>query len=114
MFPFMGLVPEGMLSSTDIGAGGTAGGVSAARRDDEPLANDGDGRGEAQLAMLVANLNDFNRVAGREEQHVAVLRQGLPGTPVIRVPFLADDVHDIAGLSEIGRWLFDTSPEGWP
>jgi hypothetical protein len=25
---------------------------------------------------------------------------------VIRVPFLADDVHDIAGLTEVGRWLF--------
>ena len=30
-----------------------------------------------------------------------------PGTPVIRVPFLADDVHDVAGLTEMGRWLFD-------
>ncbi len=29
-----------------------------------------------------------------------------PAYAVIRVPFLADDVHDVAGLTEVGRWLF--------
>ena len=45
----------------------------------------------------------------REEQHVAVLAERLPGAPVVRVPFLADDVHDLDGLTEVGRWLFDPS-----
>ena len=26
--------------------------------------------------------------------------------PVIKVPFLPSDVHDLAGLDEIGRYLF--------
>jgi len=59
------------------------------------------------VAALATNLTDLHQVASREEQHVATLAERLPGTPVIRVPFLADDVHDVAGLTEIGRWLFD-------
>jgi hypothetical protein len=31
---------------------------------------------------------------------------------VVRVPFLADDVHDIGGLTEVGRWLFGLGAEG--
>jgi hypothetical protein len=56
--------------------------------------------------VLAANLADLNRVASREEQYVGVLAERLPGVPVVRVPFLADDVHDVAGLTEVGRWLF--------
>jgi hypothetical protein len=41
-----------------------------------------------------------------EEQYVTVLAERIPGAPVVRVPFLAEDVHDIAGLTEVGRWLF--------
>ena len=50
---------------------------------------------------------DLDRVASREEGYLTVLAERLPATPMIRVPFLADDVHDVAGLSEMGRWLFD-------
>jgi hypothetical protein len=30
---------------------------------------------------------------------------------VIRVPYLDEDVHDLAGLAEINRYLFATSEE---
>jgi hypothetical protein len=52
-------------------------------------------------------MEDFDRVASREEAHLAELTQRLPDTPVVRVPFLASDVHDLGGLAEVGRWLFD-------
>ena len=69
-----------------------------------PAALDGASRA---VAALAANLADLDRVASREEQHISVLAERLPDAPVIRVPFLADDVHDVAGLTEVGRWLFD-------
>jgi anion-transporting ArsA/GET3 family ATPase len=58
------------------------------------------------VEALATNLSDLDRVASREEQHVTALSDRLPGVPVVRVPFLADDVHDVAGLTEVGRWLF--------
>jgi hypothetical protein len=73
------------------------------------LAISGGGGPDGTLGNLATNLADLNRVASREEQHVAVLAERLPGTPVIRVPFLADDVHDLGGLTEVGRWLFDAT-----
>ena len=62
--------------------------------------------------LLLVNLNELDQVASREERYVTTLAERLPGTPVIRVPFLADDVHDVEGLTEVGRWLFFTPPEG--
>ena len=62
--------------------------------------------GPPPLAALAQNMSDFDRVATREEAHLAELRDRLPGTPVVRVPFLATDVHDLDGLAEVGRWLF--------
>jgi anion-transporting ArsA/GET3 family ATPase len=59
---------------------------------------------------LLTNLRDLDNVAKREEQHVATLAGRLPGAPIIRVPFLPDDIHDLDGLSAVGRWLFDTAP----
>jgi anion-transporting ArsA/GET3 family ATPase len=61
------------------------------------------------IAALVTNLGDLDGVAGREEQYVAALAARLPGAPIIRVPFLSDDVHDLGGLAEVGRWLFDAA-----
>ena len=55
---------------------------------------------------LAENLEQLQNVAGREESHVEELAQRLPGAPVVRVPFLADDVHDLHGLTEIARWMF--------
>jgi anion-transporting ArsA/GET3 family ATPase len=61
---------------------------------------------EPGLAALAANLEELDRVAVREEAHVAELASRMPGAPIVRVPFLSSDVHDLAGLSEVGEWLF--------
>jgi len=69
---------------------------------DEPP---GEGNGSA-LALLAANLDDFRRVGEREEVHFADLARRVAPAPVARVPFLADDVHDLDGLTIIERHLF--------
>jgi anion-transporting ArsA/GET3 family ATPase len=91
MFPSFGLVPAGWDPAPNGGAGGA---------------------GAADVAALATNLVDLDRVASREDQHVVVLTERLPGVPVIRVPFLAEDIHDVAGLTEVGRWLFDAGDQG--
>jgi anion-transporting ArsA/GET3 family ATPase len=61
------------------------------------------------LGGLYANLADFAEVASREEEHVAALGRDLAHAIVVRVPFLASDVHDLDGMAEVGTHLF--SPE---
>jgi anion-transporting ArsA/GET3 family ATPase len=66
---------------------------------------------DAALGPLVTNLAELDRVASREERYVATLAARLPGVPVVRVPFLPDDIHDLTGLAEVGRWMFGV--DGW-
>jgi anion-transporting ArsA/GET3 family ATPase len=63
-----------------------------------------------EVTALLTNLRDLDKVADREEQHVAALAERLPGAPIVRVPFLSDDIHDLDGLAAVGRWLFDPDP----
>jgi anion-transporting ArsA/GET3 family ATPase len=60
-----------------------------------------------EVAALYANLADFRDIAAREEHHFAALAQRVAPAPVARVPFLADDVHDVAGLQTVGSYLFN-------
>jgi len=59
-----------------------------------------------RLATLYANLADFRMVASGEEQCLEGLVDQVAPAPVARVPFLSSDVHDLAGLAEVGRHLF--------
>lgn len=59
------------------------------------------------LGGLYANLADFALVASREEEHLGGLAARVAPAPVVRVPFLRTDVHDLAGLEEVGDHLFD-------
>ncbi len=65
----------------------------------------------APLAALLANLRDLQGIAEREERYFESLAARVAPAPVVRVPFLADDVHDLDGLTEIGRHLFG-APNG--
>jgi anion-transporting ArsA/GET3 family ATPase len=60
----------------------------------------------SDLGGLYANLADLQQVARNEEGHLAGLAGKVAPAPVIRVPFLDTDVHDLDGLAEIGRHLF--------
>jgi anion-transporting ArsA/GET3 family ATPase len=63
------------------------------------------------LGPLFANLADFRQVAEREEHQLAGLVADVAPAPVVRVPFLATDVHDLDGLAELGRHLFQSGEE---
>jgi len=63
----------------------------------------------SDLGGLYRNLADFSLVAHREEEHLAGLAQMVEPAPVIRVPFLRTDVHDLTGLALVGDHLFGRS-----
>lgn len=76
-----------------------------------------DGRAEADrarattlagtaLGSLYANLADFREMADEEDAHLRGLAEQVAPAPVVRVPFLADDVHDLGTLAQIGSYLF--------
>jgi len=62
---------------------------------------------DPELAAVVArNLVEYDVLAQRDTKNIERLRQSLADEPVIRIPYLDTDVHDIAGLSVINRYLF--------
>jgi anion-transporting ArsA/GET3 family ATPase len=67
----------------------------------------GDDLAEVPSAMgdLARNLAQLRSIAGREEQHFEALAERIAPAPVARVPFLADDVHDLAGLDVVANYL---------
>ena len=66
------------------------------------------------LGILYGNLAQFRDVAEREERHFAALAGRVAPAPVVRVPYLAADVHDMEGLASIAAHLFGRGqdPEG--
>jgi anion-transporting ArsA/GET3 family ATPase len=77
------------------------------RREAVATSATGSGSAEARKVWdeLVQNVTDFSAVADREESYVADLVATVTPAPVTRIPFLADDVHDVAGLTEVVRHL---------
>jgi len=68
--------------------------------------------GDADLAERVAgNFSDYQALAERDAANIERLARELRSQAVIRVPYLDDDVHDLAGLAEINSYLFATSEE---
>jgi anion-transporting ArsA/GET3 family ATPase len=61
----------------------------------------------SDLGGLYRNLADFSLVAHREEEHLSGLAAMVEPAPVIRVPFLRTDVHDLTGLGLVADHLFD-------
>ncbi len=51
------------------------------------------------LGGLYQNLAQFQLVASREEEHLAGLAEAVAPAPIVRVPFLSTDVHDLEGLT---------------
>jgi anion-transporting ArsA/GET3 family ATPase len=58
------------------------------------------------LGAQYANLADFLTVASKEEAHLAGLAERVSPSPVVRVPFLDTDVHDLDGLGAVAQHLF--------
>ena len=63
--------------------------------------------GDGDLARRVAdNFEDFGAVAARDRRNVERLAKEMRTRAVIQVPYLDEDVHDLAGLMEVNRYLF--------
>ncbi|HEX6597385.1 MAG TPA: ArsA family ATPase [Acidimicrobiales bacterium] len=58
------------------------------------------------LGPLWANLADLHALADAEDREIAGLVAGIAPGPVVRVPLLDSDVHDLAGLATVGGHLF--------
>jgi anion-transporting ArsA/GET3 family ATPase len=68
--------------------------------------------GDTSLAKRVAeNFADYQALAERDSRNIERLARELHAQGVIRVPYLDEDVHDLAGLAEINRYLFASSEE---
>jgi anion-transporting ArsA/GET3 family ATPase len=68
--------------------------------------------GDEDLATrAAASLADHRALARRDRRNIKRLRAELRARPVIQVPYLDEDVHDLPGLMEINRYLFATDPE---
>ena len=67
-------------------------------------------RASTGFGALAANLADLDAVAGAEEDHVRALARRTPNAVMVRVPFLADEVHDLDGLRMVGTYLAAPPP----
>jgi len=76
-----------------------AGWAEATRERSESLAG-------TDIGSLYRNLADFQLVASREEENLIGLAERVAPAPVVRVPFLRSDVHDLDGLRQIEAELF--------
>jgi anion-transporting ArsA/GET3 family ATPase len=66
----------------------------------------------AELAERVAqNFDDYHVLARRDDRNIARLHAELGDRPLLQVPHLDDDVHDIAGLLQMHRYLFASEAE---
>jgi anion-transporting ArsA/GET3 family ATPase len=65
-----------------------------------------------ELANRVAeNLADYHLLARRDEHGLERLTAELDGRPLLAVPQLDDDVHDVEGLLRVHRYLFASEAE---
>ena len=60
---------------------------------------------DGALAGLWQNLLELERLADAEEAHITGLTARVAPGPIVRVPLLETDVHDVDGLVAVGRYL---------
>jgi anion-transporting ArsA/GET3 family ATPase len=66
----------------------------------------------ADLSARVAeNFHDYHVLARRDEHNVERLAAELDSRPLVLIPHLDDDVHDVEGLLRMHRYLFASVPE---
>jgi anion-transporting ArsA/GET3 family ATPase len=67
--------------------------------------------GPELAAKVAANFRDYHVLARRDHNNIARLAAELDGSPLLLVPQLDDDVHDVAGLLLMHRYLFASQAE---
>ena len=68
-------------------------------------------RDEKLAAAVLATSHDYHVLARRDAENIARLTDGIGDATIIRIPHLDDDVHDVAGLLALHRYLFATEAE---
>ncbi len=67
---------------------------------------------EPDLAgRVAANFVDYQALAARDARNIEHLARELGRKPVIRVPYLDEDIHDLDGLAKVDRYLFATEEQ---
>jgi anion-transporting ArsA/GET3 family ATPase len=65
-----------------------------------------------ELAARVAeNFLDYHVLARRDDRNISRLAEEVDGRPLLLVPQLDDDVHDVDGLLRVRRYLFASAAE---
>jgi anion-transporting ArsA/GET3 family ATPase len=67
--------------------------------------------GRELAAKVAANLRDYHALARRDDHNIARLERELAGRPLLLVPHLDEDVHDVEGLARLDKYLFATEEE---
>ena len=55
---------------------------------------------------VTSNLEDYRRLAERDQLSLETLRKRLGRKPMIEVPDMEHDIHDLDGLNKMGEYLF--------
>jgi anion-transporting ArsA/GET3 family ATPase len=85
--------------------------VNKVHRAGGPLGEDGVSELQAALGddlagRVAANYEDYRLLAGRDRQNIERLEGDFGTAAIIEVPYLDEDVHDLAGLMEVNSFLF--------
>jgi anion-transporting ArsA/GET3 family ATPase len=105
-FPLEGVIVNRVHQ--DLVAGLANGGAPSAGQVERGLARILPGDLASRVA---ANYSDFQGLAERDERNISRLVAALDDQPLILVPQLDEDVHDLDGLSAMRRYLFSTGEE---
>ena len=62
-------------------------------------------------ARVAENFRDYHLLARRDDRNIRRLARGLGENPLLLVPQLDDDVHDLEGLLRMHRYLFATEEQ---
>jgi anion-transporting ArsA/GET3 family ATPase len=99
--PFGGVIVNKVHFESELEAAG-----------DDVEAELADALGDPEFAARVAaNLADYRGLAARDRANVERLTREMRARRVIQVPYLDTDIHDLAGLMEINRYLFASAKE---
>ena len=67
--------------------------------------------GSELASKVAANFRDYHVLAARDDRNVKRLAEALAGEPLVLVPQLDDDVHDLEGLLRMHRYLFASAAD---
>ncbi len=71
----------------------------------------GSGLGDDLAERVAENFADYHLLARRDRLGVERLRSHLDGEPLLLVPHMDNDVHDMEGLLRMHRYLFASERE---